>query len=423
MNEDFIHYLWKHKLYNAGSYATDSGEPLEIIHPGLPNTDAGPDFFNAKVKIGDTLWAGNIEIHLKASDWIKHNHNKDKAYDNVILHVVTENDMQVSTTKGRIIPAWQMPIPGSLFDRYRALNHSSNSIPCAGKVNNLNPLAFYSWLERMAVEKLQDKVQQIEQIYRSYNSDWDEVLYVMLTRNFGYGINSQPFEQLARLTPWRTVLKNRDDVLRLEALFLGQAGLLSPTKDDDAYTQKLRSEYLLLKTKYGLSAVEAHQWKFLRLRPSNFPSIRLAQLASLFHQKHISLQNLLSVQSAKELGNMLSVSTSDYWITHYRPGTASFPKSKNLGKQSCELLIINTLIPLTFAYGQLRDDAQLKDKAISWLEAIKPEKNSIIDSWNRMNMRSYNAMQTQALIHLTRKYCHHKRCLHCRIGHLLIASS
>lgn len=422
MHEELLHYLWKHRLYNAGNYFTENGERLEIIHPGFPNTDAGPDFFNAKVRIGDTLWAGNVEMHLRASDWIRHKHHRDKAYDNVILHVVGQYDSAVNTSNGSEIPAWVMPIPDHLYRKYMDLSKSSKPIACGDKLQGLDLLTLNSWIERMAIEKLEKKVEQIRLLYESYDGDWDEVFYILLTRNFGFGINAQPFERLARNTPWRIVLKNRDDIRCLEALFLGQAGMLDEAPDQDDYVRHLKYEYKILRAKYGLSSVPAHQWKFLRLRPSNFPSVRLAQLATLFNGKQISLGRLLSAISITEALDLLDICASDYWTNHHRPGLSSRPRQKQLGKQSAELICINTIIPLTFAYGSLRDDEGLKAKALCWLDSFKPERNSIIDRWKALKIEPISALQSQALIYLYQNYCTPKRCLHCRIGHSIIAS-
>lgn len=421
MHEDFLQYLWKHRLYKAGHYFTEDGEQLEIIHPGFTNTDAGPDFFNAKIRIGDTLWAGNVEMHPRASDWIRHKHHKDKAYDNVILHVVGQYDSAVHTSNGSKIAAWVMPIPEHLYRKYIDLSGSSKPIACGEKLNNLDHLTLNSWIERMAVEKLENKVEQIKVLCDSYNGDWDEVFYILLTRNFGFGINSQPFERMARNTPWRIVLKNRDDIRCLEALLLGQAGMLEEAPDDE-YVSYLKYEYKILRAKYGLCSVPAHHWKFLRLRPSNFPSVRLAQLAALFSEKQLSLGRLLSAASITEALDLLDISATDYWTSHYRPGLSSCPMQKRLGTQSAELICINTIIPLTFAYGSLRADEKQKDKALSWLESIKPERNAIIDRWKTVGIEPVSALQSQALVHLHQNYCTPKRCIHCRIGHSIIAS-
>ncbi|WP_083985203.1 DUF2851 family protein [Geofilum rubicundum] len=422
MNEHFLHHLWRFKLYQPGLYKTVKGEPIDIIHPGFHNTDAGPDFFNAKVKIGDTLWAGNIEIHQKSSDWHKHGHHTNRAFNNVILHVVTRHDREASTANGTIVPTWIMEIPPPLMAAYQQLKQSRHSIPCLHGIKQVDPFVISTWLERMMVEKLEIKVDLIQQLLKRYNNDWDEVLYVLLARNFGFGINADPFEQLARQTPWRVLLRNSDDLLRLEALLLGQAGFLTGLVAEEAYIQRLQKEYHHLRHKYGLSPMPAYHWKFLRLRPSNFPTIRLVQMAALFHKNRLSLDKIMKAPHTKTLSAMLNVSLEGYWLTHYRPEAPSPHKIKRLGPRSGDLIIINTLAPLVYGYGQLRDNERLKDLALHWLESIAPEENAIVNRWRNMDIRINSAFQTQALIHLTQKYCRPKRCLHCRLGHLILAS-
>lgn len=422
MNEDLLHHLWLFKLYEPGLHTTTKEETLEIIHPGYHNTDAGPDFFNAKVKIAGTLWAGNIEIHQKSSDWFRHGHHTNEAFNNVILHVVTSHDAVATTTNGTEVSTWVMRIPPAFINNYEQLRKSHQRIPCIHKVKQLKSITLSGWLERMMIEKLETKVALIQQLLKRYNNDWDEVLYVLLMRNFGFGLNADPFEQMARQTPWRIILKNSDDLLRLEALFLGQAGFLTDLQPDDAYTTSLMKEYQHLKQKYGLTPMPSHHWKFLRLRPTNFPTIRLMQLAALFHNHRFSLDKIMKATNPQQLSAMLNVSLKGYWLTHYRLQCISPYKEKGLGRRSAELIVINSLVPLTYAYGWLRDHETLKDRAIQWLEALPPEENALVREWHVKDIKAKSAFQTQALIHLTQKYCTPKRCLHCRIGHLIIAT-
>jgi hypothetical protein len=347
---------------------------------------------------------------------------KNKAFNNVILHVVTRHNAIAKTANGREVSTWVMNIPSALADNFQQLKQSRQKIPCLQSIKQVNPLIINNWLERMMIEKLETKVALIQLLLNQYNNDWDEVLYVLLVRNFGFGINGDPFEQMARQTPWRIILKNNDDLMRLEALFLGQAGFLTEFEKKDTYIQSLQREYLYLKHKYGLTPMPTHHWKFLRLRPSNFPTIRLAQLAALFYKRRLSLDKIMKSNHPKDLSAMLNVSLEGYWLTHYRPEAPSPCKSKHLGRRSSDLIIINTLIPLVFAYGVLRDNENLKEKAIRWLETLPPEENTIVTQWNNHHIQKDAAFHTQALIHLTKKYCRPKRCLHCRIGHLIIAS-
>ena len=421
MQEQFLHYLWKYRLYKPGLYSTTQGEPLEIIHPGLHNTDSGPDFFNAKIKIGDTLWAGNVEIHQKTSDWNRHGHQTNAAYDNVILHVVAQHDLEVANSSGVLIPSWEMPIDDRPLKNYETLLKNQNWIACAPYLEKINPLELYNWIERMTIEKLEGKIAIIRQMLEQYQNNWDEVFYLILVRNFGFGINSQPFEQLARNTPWIIILKNNDNLPRLEALFLGQAGFLSNLIYEDDYVQLLQREYKFLTKKYHLTALPQHHWKFLRLRPSNFPTIRLVQLARLFYNGNISFSRVLQVASKEDLTVLFTIEAGDYWNTHYRPGAESANHTKHLGKSSVELLLINTIVPMLFAYGKLRGYESLCNQAISWLESTKPESNNIIHGWNKSGIIANHAGHSQGLVYLKQQYCQHRKCLHCRIGHLVIS--
>jgi hypothetical protein len=421
MTEELLQYLWKFRLYKPGLYSTNYGQPLEIINPGLHNTDAGPDFFNAKIKIGDTLWAGNVEIHQKSSDWNRHGHQTNKAYDNVILHVVSQNDADVMNSSGTTIPAWEMPIEKSHLENYESLLKNHSWVACAPYLSMVHQMEITNLIERMTIEKLQNKMEAIQHLLNHYKNDWDEVFYVLLVRNFGFGINSQPFEQLARQTPWKTVLKNNENPISLEALFLGQAGFLSDLVHEDDYIQTLQLEYRFLAQKHNLSPIAQHHWKFLRLRPSNFPTIRLAQLAQLFHKNTSLFSRILATNTIESLLGIFNINASEYWNTHYRPGAESNDEPKHIGKSSAELLVINTIIPLLFAYGKLRDSDAHCQKALNWLEALKPEQNNIIKGWAKIGIKATNAAQSQGLVFLKQNLCLHRKCLHCRIGHLVIS--
>lgn len=421
--EDFAHYIWEHKLYDKNVFHTTNGEKLEIIHPGLHNFNAGPDFFNAKIKIGNTLWAGNVEIHIKASDWFKHNHHTDKAYDNVILHVVIENDSTATTTLNNSIPTWIMPITESIKTNYFDLFQNSLWIPCANKIKQIDSFNYSNWLDRILVEKLEEKHNWMSHLLEKNRNDWEELFYTTLVRSFGFGINGDIYEKLALNTPWTIVQKNRDNILLLEALFLGQGGFLDEIENPDDYTSILIREYQHLKNKYKLNPVAKHEWKFSRLRPSNFPTVRLIQIASLFFKNKISLSKILKTNKVTEVNKLLSISISDYWQTHYYPSRPSVKKSKTIGSFAKHLILINTIIPILFAYGKSQDNYNLCQKAIDWLEDLPPEKNGIINKWSEIYSPPKNAHETQAIVHLKKNYCDLKKCLHCRIGHIVLAKS
>lgn len=421
MSEDFMHYLWQFKLYSPGLYKTTEGDVLEIIHPGLLNSDSGPDFFNAKIRIGSTLWAGNVELHLKSSDWYRHSHHTDQSYDNVVLHVVLEDDKTAQTSSASNIPTWIMPVDESILNRYRKLYQSKLWIPCAQDIHRISPFELANWLERMMVEKLENKIERLHQLLKESMNDWDELFYISLCRSFGFGVNGDAFEQLEKSIPWDIVQKNRDDLLKLEALFLGQAGFLNLNSKLDNYTSILVREYKHLTIKYQLKTMDQHLWKFMRLRPSNFPTVRLIQLAALFHKENISLNKIVDAASTKEIMNLLEVQPSKYWLNHYRPNIESTSKSKSLGIHSKQLLIINTFVPILFAYGKAYGNDAQQQKALQWMEELPPETNSITKNWETLQVKAKNASETQALVHLKQNYCNLKKCLHCRIGHLVIA--
>jgi hypothetical protein len=421
MTEELLHYLWQFRLYKHDFHTTQDGQNMEIIHPGIKNGDAGPDFCNAKIKIGATLWAGNVEIHLKSSDWNRHGHQNDPAYNNVILHVVTEHDTEIQNASGITIPTWKMPIEDRYLDNYRKLMQTSQKIPCSHSIKSISNIEKSTWIERMAIEKMESKVFQISQLLNLFQNDWDEVFYILMARNFGFSVNSDAFEQLARQTPWKIVLKNRDKLETLEALFLGQAGFLSDIEMQDDYIQKLVQEYYFLKKKYELKPLSSHLWKFLRLRPSNFPTIRLMQFAKLLHQNNISLSKITEEENFVDIPDLLSVTPSSYWENHFKPGVEAPKSEKKLGKSSANLIVINTLIPILFAYGKLRGKDDLCNKVLDCFQKLPAEGNSIISDWKKIDILAENAMQSQALIYLYKNYCQYKKCLHCSIGHLVMS--
>jgi hypothetical protein len=424
MNEELLHFLWLHKIYKPGLFFTDQEHQMEVIHPGLPNTNAGPDFFNAKVKIDEVIWAGNVEIHLKASDWDQHHHHKDPLYDNVILHVVLHNDRKISTSSGRLVPCWEMEIPENILKDYQSLKTHKGWVACENFIHAVPRFEIDTWIERMLIEKLEIKVKGIGELLKTYCNDWQQVFFVVLARNFGFGVNGDSFEQLARNIPWQIILKNADAADKVEALFLGQAGFLDVLVHEDDYVSKLAREYHLMKQKYKLTPMSSHRWKFLRMRPGNFPTIRLVQLAALISGNAFLLDELLSCSDLGEARKLLNASPSDYWNQHYRPGVPGLQKSKRIGRQAIDLLILNTVIPLFFAYGKLRSNPLLQQRALDWLAMLPPEKNSVVDGWSRQSIgiKAMSSAESQGLVYLKKNYCDHKKCLSCRIGHKTLTS-
>ena len=420
MTEEFIYYLWRLNHWE-GEMVTTQGEVLKVISPGERNDDSGPDFFNARIKIGRVEWAGNVEMHVKASDWLRHGHSGDEAYDSVVLHVVYDCDTDITNRAGEVIPCFSVKglYDESLFYRYRKLIGSREWIPCAGNIGRVSDLVIYSTLERMVVERLERKTAYFEKILNGTENNWEETFYISLARNFGFKTNAQPFEQLARSLPLKILAKHQDNRLQLEALLFGQAGLLNRQLHDD-YNQKLLMEYAFLAKKYGLEKGKAYAWKFMRMRPVNFPTIRISQFAALIHKSHHLLSQLVETEKLADLSSFFDVAVSEYWETHYTFGVPSDKKKKSLGRNSFELLLINTIVPFLFVYGRHQGREELTERALLFLQQTKAENNGIIKRWAAAGVRAANAAQSQALLTLKEDYCSMIRCLHCPIGHNLI---
>ncbi|NJL75317.1 MAG: DUF2851 family protein [Saprospiraceae bacterium] len=373
---------------------------------------------NARIQVGTTIWVGNVEMHVRASDWFKHQHHKDTAYNNVILHVVYELDMELETEK---IPCLhlQKRIAPKLLYQYQQLIENEYWIPCEARFHTISDLTKTLWLERLLVERLERKTQVIEQILVNSKNDWEETFYQFLARSFGLKVNTEPFEWLAQRTPLRLLLKHQHQLLQLEALLFGQAGFLEKEYADD-YPRQLQQEYHFLKHKYKLNELSPTVWKFMRLRPPNFPTLRIAQLAMLIFQSKHLFSKVLETTNYEDFKTLFRVHPSDYWYTHYTFDKSSKPCSKKLGKNTVDLLLINTIAPFLFLYGSQRGITAVRDRAIQLLEQIPPEKNSIIEGWQHLNLPSTSAYHSQALIQLKNEYCTPKRCLTCAIGHALL---
>ncbi len=421
MNEEFLYYLWTYYLKGKSFYTTNN-EAITIINPGQHNEDSGPDFFNGQVRINDTLWAGNIEIHLKASDWYKHKHQDDPAYDSIILHVVYEADTAIHRKNNISIPTLELKgnFDESVFNKYQQFLLSDQWIACQQDITLVDHFAIRNWLFRLSIERLEEKSNRIQISLRNSESDFNEVFYIHLLRSFGFKTNSEAFEQLARSLPYLILAKHKNKLFQLEALLFGQAGLLRGDFTD-AYPKKLKSEYQFLSQKYSLKPLNAGIWKFMRMRPANFPSIRMAQFARVIFQSSGLIQRILEAERLQDVLDLFSVATSDYWQNHFRFDHCSTSFStKKLGKASIYLILINTIIPFVFVYGAYKQNDYQKEKALQWLEEIPAEKNSITKHFEALGIKSTNAIHSQALIQLKNRYCSQKRCLQCSIGHQLL---
>ena len=418
--EILLHYVWKHKLFPLGPLTTTDGQEVDVIDPGLHNRHQGPDFFNAKIKIGDTLWVGNVEIHDAASDWYRHHHDTDEAYDNVVLHVVGRSDMAVQTQHGRTLPQLVLEVPETVRQNYAELLAEEAYPPCYRVIPNVPTLTVHSWLSALTIERLEAKTNRILSYLQQTEGDWERTFFVTLARNFGFGTNADAFEHWALQLPPRTIAKHRDNALQVEAAFFGQAGLLDdalvPEERRDDYYRLLQNEYAFLAHKFSLTPMNARLWKFLRMRPQNFPHVRLAQLAMLYHARHTDLSRLLEGQTREDFHRLFRTATSPYWETHYHFGLASAAQTKALQTASLDLIIINTVAPLLFAYGQQHMDDARCERAFALLESVPAERNFITRSWAKAGLTAANASDSQALIQLKREYCDPKDCLRCRFG-------
>ena len=420
--ETLLHYVWKHKRYEIDKALTGKSFSFEVIDPGIYNFNAGPDFFNAKIKMEGKTWVGNIEIHSVSSDWYKHQHEKDKAYNSVILHVVETVDVnEIRDTTGRLIPQCVIKIPEQIKANYLFLLNADVSIPCLGKISEIPAIFLSDWKNALLIERMERRTNALLQLLDERNGDWNEVFYIALSRNFGFGINNDAFERLSKSLPLKIIQKHRDSAAQVEALFLGQAGLLDDVQSEDAYFLELQKEYAFLRKKYKLNPLDPHIFKSLRIRPNNFPHIKIVQLAGIIRKKQGLFSNILAVAELAPLYSLFISETADYWLTHYHFGKASARRAKNLGLSAIQLLIINTIVPVFFAYGKKKNIESYIECALQFLESLKPESNSIITQFSHSGIPIQNAGDSQALIELKREYCEQKKCIYCRIGHQLLA--
>lgn len=431
MMEQLLHYVWKHKLFPLKQLRTSSGEDVEVIDAGLHNHNSGPDFFNAKIKIDGTLWAGNVEIHDKSSDWYAHGHDRDAAYDNTVLHVAGHVNTSVTTVSGRTVPQLELEVPPHIVQNFTELVATDHYPPCYKIIPGMERMKVTSWLSALHTERLEQKTSAIARRVERCGGSWEDGCFVTLARNCGFGVNGDAFEEWAFNLGLQPVAHHRDDIFQIEAMFMGQAGLLEPDavparyRDaavSEGYFTKMRSEYLYLAHKFGLKPMDASRWRFMRLRPQNFPHIRISQLANLYHSRRAGLSSIIECDTADSLRDMFRTCVTPYWETHYVFGSTSCKTEKRLSQKSADLLIINTAVPVLFAYGRHKCDARLCDKALRLLEQLAPENNNIVRLWRACGLDAANAADTQALIQLKKEYCDKKDCLRCRFGYEYLKS-
>ena len=419
--EKFLHYLWKYRLFSEEELFTQAGDKVEVIQVGQHNPDAGPDFQNARIRIGSTTWVGNVEIHIHASDWYRHGHHHDKAYDNVVLQVVLNNNQTVRRTNKEVIPTAELPFNHELFTHYRQLLENESWIPCEKELARVDRSIIDFWLSRLTIERLEHKSAEIEESLKESQNNWETAFYRKLARNFGFKVNADPFEMLARSLPLKYVTRHKDSLFQLEALFFGQAGFLQQKRLDDPYHMRLFDEYLYLRKKFRLKPIEKHLWRFARLRPMNFPTVRIAQLCALMHGCDRLFSLILEKRQIREMRHLLQAEPSSYWNNHFSFHKTSPTKTKRLGSDAFQNLIINTVVPFLFVYGVKQNKPSYKEKALDLLLELDPEKNAITRRWSALGIDAPNAYHSQALLELKNNYCNYRRCLDCQIGnHILI---
>lgn len=415
MQEAFLHYLFEYQLLTNSEF--------EIISPGQKNKNAGPDFFNAKIKIGDTIWAGNVEIHILSSDWKRHKHDNNKAYDNIILHLVLHNDCDIYSTKGEFIPSFEMKFNQQLLQSYKELLKNKAWIHCENKIKKVDTLTKNSLIDTLAIERLQRKSLFFEELLQFNNNDWEESFFQAITKSFGGNINSIPFELLAKSIPLKILYKHKNNLFQIESLLYGQAGFLNDENFVDEYYSSLKKEYEYLKKKYQLTSIRKDLFKFSRIRPYNFPTIKLALLSQLIASTNALLSNIIDCKSIDDLYIVFDLKASDYWLNHYIFGKISGPLKKSLGNASIQHLIINTIIPFLYVYSEKTTQEEIRGRCIEWFTEIKPEQNNITKKWEELGFQNQNAMASQGLIELKNEKCNKHMCLDCRIGHKILTLS
>jgi hypothetical protein len=417
MTESFIHYLWQFQQFDQSNLQTISGEKISVFKTGFLNTNAGPDFTNARIQIGTIEWAGNVEIHLRSSDWKLHKHQQDEAYNNVILHVVWENDQPIVRQDKSLIATLELKkiTDIGLLYKYQNLLDNQAIIPCKELFSEASNLSKIAILDKVLAKRLEQKAQVVEELYNKNNGDWEETTYHFLAKNFGFKLNSEAFLSLAQNLPLKVLQKHRNNLFQIEAMLFGQAGLLDSVDD---YSAKLKQEYDFFSTKFSLksSALSAKQWKFLRTRPANFPTIRLAQFANLLTQQQSFFSLFTQTDSLENIQKALKVEQSVYWQEHYNFGKKANKKLVGLGKDSTNNILINTVIPLLALYSQKTDNQYIMDKCIRFLETIPAEKNHITDIWESLGLTIKSSFDSQASIELYNNFCMQKRCLQCNVG-------
>ncbi|MCS6916199.1 MAG: DUF2851 family protein [Chitinophagales bacterium] len=419
MTEAFLHYLWRTKIPGAVRLTTTDGRPLTILHSGQWNHDEGPDFLDARLRIGELEWAGHVEVHVRSSQWRQHGHDAHPAYGNVVLHVVYEDDAPQAIRLPVATLELRPHVSERLWQRYRQLQSSTSWVPCAFGLRSVTEPLRTAWLQRLLVERLECRMQPVAASLKENHNDWQETFYQMLAGALGAPHNTEPMRHLARTVPLKVLLRHQGMPLQMEALLFGVAGLI-PARCSDPYCSALQQEFRFLKKKYAISPLQPAMWRFFRLRPASFPTIRIAQLAALLQRQPALWSQVLETQRMSQFKNILKTSAAGYWENHYRFGAASPQSSKPLGEDTIRLVLINSIIPLLFFYGKTHDHPAICNRALSFLEELPPENNAIIRRWKQHGIVALTAGDTQALLHLKQQYCNPRRCLECAWGNFFL---
>lgn len=418
-----MQYVWQYRLWPLADMVTVDGERVDVVDVGMLNKDSGPDFFNAKIKIGNVMWSGNVEIHVRASDWKRHGHDQDAAYDSVVLHVVQVSDARIHSRDGRLIPQLVMACAPDFAIKYREMvNDVTRELPCAREVLSLPDILLTSWFTSLGYERIQSKAERIHALLKAGNGDWAEAVYITLARALGFGTNAEPFELLARSTPLKVLMKHSDELSYIEAILFGQAGLIPEQAGNDFYVENLRSTYAFLAQKYGLKPNPGIAWKTGRMRPQNSPYRRIAILAEIVYQGLYFSSKFIDANSEKELRALFNFNLMGYWARRYTFGAPNAASPHALSHASVTILIVNTVAPIIFAFGEQTANEKLQEKAVALLESLAPERNSVVDVFTRAGIKAPDsAFFSQAFIQLKREYCEPRKCLFCRIGHKLLS--
>ncbi len=419
LTEELFQHIWQFRLFRTIHLCTIDGEPVQIIHPGVHNRDAGPDFTAARIRIGNTLWAGNVELHLRTSDWYRHGHHRNGQYSNVILHVVFEHDV-TDYDAGHMPPclALQQQIPKMLLQRYESFRHLAAFVPCEEQAAQVPGLIWQNWKERLLIERWERKTTTLHTWLLQTAHNWEEVCYRAIAQSFGMPVNAGPFLQLAQSLPHMLLARHRPCLLQLEALLFGQAGMLEGRFQDE-YPLRLQDEYKYLRYKYKLQPIPAHSWKWLRMRPASFPTLRIASMAALLHQTPHLFSRILDAESLDSFEQLFTVQPSAYWQEHYRfdgPRT----QTRCHGRLAVHNILINTILPMLFLYGREKGLSYYQERALQFMDTLPAEENKISKAWEQMGVSQQTALDSQALLQLKQRYCDEKRCLHCAVGAKLL---